>query len=100
MPEEMKKLTFCISNILCQLFSIDQQAEYGNLKFGPKGKIPWIEYNGTTLGDSQFIIEFLGREFNVDLNSHLSARERATAWAIQKWLEEFTYWYWNPTFLQ
>ena len=59
---------------------------------GPKGKVPWIEYNGIEMGDSQLIIEFLNKEFNVDLNKHLTAKERATAWAIQKWLEEFTYW--------
>lgn len=58
----------------------------------PKGKIPWIEYNGTSMGDSQFIIQFLEKEFNLDLNSHLTKQERAVAWAIQKWLEEFTYW--------
>lgn len=59
---------------------------------GPKGKVPWIEYNGTTVADSQFAIQFLNKEFSVDLNKHLSLKERATAWAIQKWLEEFTYW--------
>ena len=59
---------------------------------GPKGNVPWIEYNGIEMGDSQLIIEFLNKEFNVDLNKHLTAKERATAWAIQKWLEEFTYW--------
>ena len=58
----------------------------------PKGKVPWIEYNGIEMGDSQLIIEFLNKEFNVDLNKHLTVKERATAWAIQKWLEEFTYW--------
>lgn len=59
---------------------------------GPKGKIPWIEYNGVTMGDSQLIIEYLEKEFKVSLNSHLTPEERALAWAIQKWLEEWTYW--------
>ncbi|WAR03118.1 FAXC-like protein [Mya arenaria] len=48
---------------------------------GPKQKIPWIEYNGTTMGDSQLIIEFLEREMGVGLNSHLAKRDRAIAWA-------------------
>ncbi|XP_052761428.1 failed axon connections homolog [Mya arenaria] len=59
---------------------------------GPKGKVPWIEHNGVTMGDSQFIIQYLEKEFKVNLNSHLSPKDRALAWAIQKWLEEFTYW--------
>jgi len=45
-----------------------------------------------SMGDTQFIMQFLEKEFGVNLNSHLSKQERAVAWAIQKWLEEFTYW--------
>ncbi|XP_060585323.1 failed axon connections homolog [Ruditapes philippinarum] len=63
-----------------------------NYKGGPKNKTPWIEYNGITMGDSQLIIEYFNKEFNFDMNSHLSKQERAVAWAIQKWLEEYTYW--------
>ncbi|KAI9360439.1 hypothetical protein DFJ73DRAFT_815756 [Zopfochytrium polystomum] len=29
----------------------------------PKGKIPWIEYNGLVMGDSELIIQFLQKEF-------------------------------------
>ncbi|WAR17723.1 FAXC-like protein [Mya arenaria] len=33
---------------------------------GPKGKVPWIEHNGVTMGDSQFIIQYLEKEFKVE----------------------------------
>eukprot|EP00058_Branchiostoma_floridae_P005815 XP_002591303.1 hypothetical protein BRAFLDRAFT_76753 [Branchiostoma floridae] len=33
-----------------------------------KGKLPWIEYNGQAMGDSNLIIEFLNKEKGVDLN--------------------------------
>ena len=59
---------------------------------GPKHKIPWIEYNDVVMGDSQLIINYLNKAFSIDLNQHLTPKEKATAWAIQKWLEEFTYW--------
>ncbi|WAR17800.1 hypothetical protein MAR_032394 [Mya arenaria] len=36
------------------------------------------------MGDSQLIIQYLEKEFKVNLNSHLSPKERALAWAIQK----------------
>ncbi|XP_052763873.1 failed axon connections homolog [Mya arenaria] len=58
----------------------------------PKEKVPWIEYNGVTMGDSQLIIQYLEEEFKVNLNAHLASKERAIAWAVQKWIEEFTYW--------
>jgi hypothetical protein len=44
------------------------------------------------MGDSQLIIEYLNKQLNIDMNSHLSKQERAMAWAVQKWLEEYTYW--------
>ena len=51
---------------------------------GPTNKIPWIEYNGVTMGDSQLIIQYLNKELNNDLNKHLSPKDKAAAWAIQK----------------
>lgn len=59
---------------------------------GPKGKFPWAEYNGVYLSDSSFIVEFVNKEFKVDLNSHLSPEEKGMGRAIQKMLEENTYW--------
>ena len=69
------------------------QPSYDTAMSGPRAKIPWIEYNDIVMSDSQHIIDFLNKKFNIELNKHLSPKERATAWAVQKWLEEFTYWY-------
>jgi glutathione S-transferase len=55
---------------------------------GPKGKSPWIESGGTRLGDSALIIAHLSERFGVDLDSHLSADDRARALMIQRTLEE------------
>ena len=44
------------------------------------------------MGDSQLIIQYFNKELNIDLNKHLSPKDKATSWAIQKLLEEFTYW--------
>ncbi|XP_002731577.1 failed axon connections homolog [Saccoglossus kowalevskii] len=63
-----------------------------SMKMSPKGKTPWIEYNGEILSDSSFIIEFLNKEFKVDLNTHLSPSDRAVARAFQKMTEENLYW--------
>ncbi|KAL3890220.1 hypothetical protein ACJMK2_002511 [Sinanodonta woodiana] len=58
----------------------------------PKGKVPWIEYNEDVIPDSSFIIEFLNRKFSIDLNKDLTAEQRATSRALQKMVEENTYW--------
>ncbi|XP_078695084.1 failed axon connections homolog isoform X3 [Branchiostoma floridae x Branchiostoma belcheri] len=64
---------------------------YG-ISMGPKGKIPWIEYNGEAMGDSGLILEFLNREKGVDLNQSLSAADKAVSRAFTKMVEENTYW--------
>ena len=63
-----------------------------HFKFSKKGKIPWIEFNGPEIADSNFCIQFLKKEFQVDIDSHLSATEKAIAHCIRSMLEENTYW--------
>ena len=58
----------------------------------PKKKSPWITYNGVDIGDSQLCIEFLMKEFNVDLSAHLSALEKSQARAYLKLVEESLRW--------
>ena len=62
------------------------------LKFSKKGKMPWIEFNGEEIADSNFCIQFLNKEFKVDIDSHLNATEKAIAHSIRTMLEENTYW--------
>ncbi|MFN2101194.1 glutathione S-transferase family protein [Altererythrobacter sp. MF3-039] len=59
---------------------------------GPKKKAPWIEYAGQTIGDSSLVIDFLKSEFGIDIDQHLNLRQRATAVAIQRMVEENLYW--------
>ena len=50
----------------------------------PKGKMPWITYNGEDVSDSQFCIEYLSKKLDKDLSSSLTSLEKATARAIFK----------------
>ena len=61
-------------------------------KLSSKGKIPWIEYNGQRIADSNFCIAFLNEEFKVNLDEKLSVSERAISHGIKTMLEENTYW--------
>ncbi|KAJ7388674.1 hypothetical protein OS493_036390 [Desmophyllum pertusum] len=63
-----------------------------NVKFSKKGKMPWIEFNGQEIADSNFCIQFLKSEFQVDIDCHLSATEKAIAHSVHTMLEENTYW--------
>ena len=62
------------------------------LKTSSKGKIPFIIYKGKEMTDSAFIIEFLNKEFKIDLNSGLSDTEKSVSLAFQRLCEENLYW--------
>jgi len=58
---------------------------------GPKGKIPYVEIEGERIGDSTLILERLKETRGIDLDAHLSPRERAQSHALQRMLEERLY---------
>lgn len=59
---------------------------------GPKGKCPWISYNDLDIADSQICINFLKKQFNIDLNPHLTGKENSISTAFQILAEEHFYW--------
>lgn len=59
---------------------------------GPKGKTPWISYKSVKMGDSQLIIEFLTKEFDVNLNANLTSEQLSTARAYRVMIEDHLYW--------
>jgi glutathione S-transferase len=59
----------------------------------PKGKIPFIEDDGTLMGDSQLIIEHLKRKHGDPLDAKLGTEDRARGHVLRRMLEESTYWH-------
>ena len=74
-----------------RMTKIPYESDY-RVKFSKKGKMPWIEFNGQEIADSNFCIRFLNKEFKVDIDSHLSDAEKAIAHSVLTMLEENTYW--------
>ena len=58
---------------------------------GPKGKLPYIEDSGRSIGDSRFIITYLKSSYQ-DLDKALNNAELATSVAMQRLLEEHLFW--------
>ena len=58
----------------------------------PKGKLPWIDDDGTEVADSGLIIEYLQQKYGDPLDGELTPRQRASALAIRRLLEEHLYW--------
>jgi len=63
------------------------------LKFrSSKGQLPFVELNGEEIADSAVIIKEVGRHFNSDMDSHLSAEQRSVAHATTAMLENHFHW--------
>jgi glutathione S-transferase len=55
---------------------------------GPKGKNPWIQIDGTPLGDTELIIRELGQRFGIDLDAGLDPQQISVGHAWRRTFEE------------
>ncbi|XP_052763877.1 failed axon connections homolog [Mya arenaria] len=62
------------------------------LQNGAKGKSPWIEYNGETLGDSKLIMSYMVEKCGINLSMGLTEEQRAIGRAFQTLVDERMYW--------
>ncbi len=63
-----------------------------NVNEAPQGQMPYIDDNGTILGDSNFIIDYLKSAYDYDLDYHLNASELAMLMAMKRLIEDSLYW--------
>jgi glutathione S-transferase len=63
-----------------------------NMQKAPKGKLPWIDDDGTAVADSGLIIDYLKQKYGDPLDAELIPRQRAEALAITRLIEEHLYW--------
>ena len=63
-----------------------------NLRRAPKGKLPFIDDNGTIVADSNLAIEHLKSRYGDPLDGWLSPGERAVSLAMRRLIEENLYW--------
>ena len=64
----------------------------GDVLRAPKGKLPWVDDDGSVVSDTSFIIEHLRQRYRVSLDDGLSVQQQAQALAFQRLFEENLYW--------
>lgn len=74
-----------------QLAGLDYEHRASGVAHAPKGKVPYLEDNGETIYDSSLIREHIEGKYRVDLDAGLGHRERMTAHALSRMLEEHLY---------
>lgn len=80
------------AEILLKMSGLPYRTAKADFKKAPKGKIPYIEVDGTLLGDSTFIRMHLEKEHGANFDGKMSAEEKATALAFETLCEERLYW--------
>lgn len=77
---------------LLKLAGLDYVENHKGYSRAPKGKLPFIDDDGTIVADSTFIRFHIQRKYGFDFDAGLSTEQRAAAWVIEKMLEEHFYW--------
>lgn len=78
--------------MLLKLSGLPYQTDSRGFSRAPKGKLPYIDDDGTIVADSTLIRLHLEKKHGIDFDRALSARERGIAWAVDKMLEDHLYW--------
>jgi glutathione S-transferase len=82
------------TEVLLKMADLPYRTETSMAAFrkAPKGKLPYIDDEGVRVADSTFIRWHIEKKHGVDFDAGYDARARATAWAIEKMLEDQLYW--------
>jgi glutathione S-transferase len=84
--------------MLLKLAGLEYRTNTQGFGKAPKGKLPYIEDNGTIVADSTLIRMHLEKKYSIDFDRALSSRDRGIGWAVDKMLEDNLYWglvYWR-----
>ena len=71
-----------------RMAEIPYEAIEGDPRKAPKGKIPWIEVDGESIGDSSLIIDHLKRQLGDPLDARLSDEQHALGHAVKRMFED------------
>ena len=76
------------TDIQMQMFDIACDRAIADLESVPKHKAPYVEDDGMIIEDSTFIRWHFEKKLGVDLDEGLTQEQRATAWALERMLED------------
>ena len=69
-----------------------ERTTVGDIRKAPKGKLPFIDDDGTIVADSTFIRWHLEEKHGVVFDKSLTPEQKGIAWAAEKMCEDHLYW--------
>ena len=75
-----------------KLMRLSYEKRFEGYADAPKGKLPYIEHDGTVVADSTFIRLSLERRHGIDLDVGFDDDQRALAWTVERLVEDQLYW--------
>jgi glutathione S-transferase len=84
--------------MLLKLAGLPYQSTTRGMGKAPKGKLPYINDDGSLIADSTLIRLHIEKKYGIDFDRGLTPRDRGVAWCIEKMLEDHLYWvmvYWR-----
>jgi glutathione S-transferase len=80
------------AEVLLKMSGLDYRTDKTGFNKAPKGKLPYINDEGTIVADSTFIRFHLEARHGIDFDKGLSAVDKAVAWATEKMCDDHLYW--------
>ncbi|MGH1417369.1 MAG: glutathione S-transferase family protein [Hyphomicrobiaceae bacterium] len=80
------------AEVLLKMSGLDYVTDTTGFNNAPKGKLPYINDDGTVIADTTFIRLHLEKKYGVDFDPGLSDKQKANAWALEKMCEDHLYW--------
>jgi glutathione S-transferase len=71
---------------------VGYRLEYGGPQQAPKGKLPYLDDDGTVVADSVFIRDYVEKTYRIDLDAGLNPEQKSVAWATERMVEDHLYW--------
>ncbi len=80
------------AEVLLKLSGLDYKTNTHGFNKAPKGKLPYIDDDGTIVADSMHMRWHLENKHNIEFSPGLTDQQRAISWALERMCEEHLYW--------
>ena len=80
------------AEMLLKLSGLSYRKQRGSMRTAPKGKLPYIDDDGTQVPDSTLIRLYLAERHGITLDAGLSEADKALAWSVECLCSDHLYW--------